>query len=65
MLIPANVLRHIAAQIAVGLLFAALDYLGHFDWSALGPYSMMASAAVATITAIVHEALGTAPKAAS
>ncbi len=62
MLISANVLRHLGAQIAVGALFALIDYFGHVDWSALGPYAALAQALVATLTAIAHEAMGTAPK---
>lgn len=63
MLITSNVLRHLAAQVAVGAAFALLDYFGHVDWSALGPYAVLAQGLVATVTAVAHEAMGSAPKA--
>lgn len=62
MLITGNVLRHLGAQIAVGAAFALLDYFGHVNWSSLGPYAVLAQGLVATLTAVAHEAMGTAPK---
>ena len=61
MLPPANVLRHIAAQIGTGLLFAGATYLAGADYSALGPYAVMAQGIAATLVAVLHQVFGTAP----
>ena len=61
-LITTNVLRHFGAQIGAIAVMGALTAIAHADFSALGVYAPLVSAAVATIMSVVNEALGGAPK---
>ena len=61
-LITANVLRHLAWQIAAAALTAAVAAIGHVDYSALGLYAPLAQSAAALLASIVNEAIGAATK---
>ena len=60
-----NVARHGLAQIGVVLLFAVIDKMPSLDLSWLGPWQGMAAIIVGAIVAMAHEAMGTAPDAAT
>lgn len=61
-LITANVLRHLAWQIAAAAITAAVAAVAHADYSSLGVYAPLAQSAAALIGSIVNEAIGAAPK---
>ncbi len=61
-LITANVLRHLAWQIAAAALTAAVAAIAEVDYSSLGIYAPLAQSAAALIGAIANEAIGVAPK---
>jgi hypothetical protein len=61
-LITANVLRHLAWQIAAAALTAAVAAIAEVDYSSLGVYAPLAQSAAALIGSIVNEAIGAAPK---
>ncbi len=61
-LVTANVLRHLAWQIAAAAATAAVAAIGHVDYSSLGVYAPLAQSAAALIGSMVNEALGAAPK---
>jgi len=60
-LITANVLRHLAWQIAAATITGAVMAIGHVDFSALGVYAPLAQSAAALIGSVVNEAIGAAP----
>ncbi len=62
-MITANVLRHLAAQLGVGALVAALTYLARADYASLGAYAPAAQGFAAVLVSIANEAVGSAPKA--
>jgi len=61
-LITANVLRHLAWQIAAAVITAAVAAVANVDYSSLGVYAPLAQSVAALIGSIVNEALGAAPK---
>jgi hypothetical protein len=61
-LITWNVLRHFGAQIGGIALMGALVAVSHADFSSLGVWGPIASAAIATLVSIANEVLGSAPK---
>jgi hypothetical protein len=61
-LITANVLRHLAWQIAAAALTAAVAALTDVDYTSLGVYAPLAQSAAALIGSVVNEAIGAAPK---
>jgi len=62
-LITANVLRHLAWQVAAAAITAAVAAIGHVDYSSLGLYAPLAQSAAALLGSIVNEWLSAAPKA--
>ena len=61
-LITANVLRHLAWQIAAAALTAAGSALAEVDYTSLGVYAPLAQSAAALIGAVVNEAIGAGQK---
>jgi hypothetical protein len=61
-LVTANVLRHLAWQIAAAATTAAVAAVANVDYSSLGVYAPLAQSVAALIGSIVNEALGAAPK---
>jgi hypothetical protein len=61
-LITANVLRHLAWQIAAAALTAAAAAIAKVDYSSLGVYAPLAQSAAALIGSMVNEAIGAAPR---
>lgn len=49
--------RHIGAGVGAAVAVAAVGYLGHVDWSTLGPYAVFAQAAVQVATELVNKYL--------
>ncbi|MGA2495271.1 MAG: hypothetical protein ABSF67_20405 [Roseiarcus sp.] len=61
-LITANVLRHLAWQIAAAAITGAVAYVAKVDYSTLGVYAPLAQSAAALLGSVVNEAIGAAPK---
>jgi hypothetical protein len=61
-LVTANVLRHLAWQIAAAAATAAVAAIAKVDYSSLGVYAPLAQSAAALVGSIVNEAIGAAPK---
>ena len=61
-LITANVLRHLAWQIAAAALTAAVAAIAEVDYSSLGAYAPLAQSVAALLGSMVNEAIGAAPK---
>ena len=61
-LITANVLRHVAWQIAAAAITGAVAYVANADYSTLGVYAPLAQTAAALLGSVVNEAIGAAPK---
>ncbi|MGA2492060.1 MAG: hypothetical protein ABSF67_03815 [Roseiarcus sp.] len=61
-LVTANVLRHLAWQIAAAAATAAVAAAANVDYSSLGVYAPLAQSVAALIGSITNEALGVAPK---
>ena len=61
-LVTANVLRHLAWQIAAAAAAAAVAAIANVDYASLGVYAPLAQSAAALLGSIVNEAIGAAPK---
>jgi hypothetical protein len=60
--VTANVLRHLAWQIAAAAITAAVAAIAKVDYSSLGVYAPLAQSGAALIGSMVNEAIGAAPK---
>lgn len=56
-----TVVNHFLAQLAAGAGVALLTYLAGVNYSALGPWGQIASAAAAVAVSAVHKATGIVP----
>jgi hypothetical protein len=61
-LVTANVLRHLAWQIAAAATTAAVAAVANVDYATLGVYAPLAQSAAALLGSVVNEAIGAAPR---